>query len=153
MSAGLIIVLRPANEKRRYFVTTPLIGWLQTYDQPCVRKRRRLLIYTLWFCIISQLQKTLTRRFCVKKWPSTVLFIFSIVSTVRGTFSKPSLFTRSVIYILHYIHNTKPGDIVITGVLHECDSVPQHGQFDCLFNSLLGLTTKIHQSAVLLTLF
>ena len=29
--AGLILGLRPANERRRYFVTTSLIGWAQTY--------------------------------------------------------------------------------------------------------------------------
>ena len=28
--AGLIVGLRPANERRRYFVTTSLIGWSQT---------------------------------------------------------------------------------------------------------------------------
>ena len=27
---GLILGLRPANERRRYFVTTSLIGWAQT---------------------------------------------------------------------------------------------------------------------------
>ena len=27
---GLILDLRPANERRRYFVTTSLIGWAQT---------------------------------------------------------------------------------------------------------------------------
>ena len=27
---GLIIAKRPANERRRYFVTTSLIGWTQT---------------------------------------------------------------------------------------------------------------------------
>ena len=27
--AGLILGLRPANEKRRHFVTTSLIGWAQ----------------------------------------------------------------------------------------------------------------------------
>ena len=27
--AGLILCLRPANERRRYFVTTSLIGWAQ----------------------------------------------------------------------------------------------------------------------------
>ena len=26
---GLILGLRPANERRRYFVTTSLIGWVQ----------------------------------------------------------------------------------------------------------------------------
>ena len=27
--AGLILGLRPANERRRYFVATSLIGWVQ----------------------------------------------------------------------------------------------------------------------------
>ena len=27
--AGLILGLRPANERRRYFITTSLIGWAQ----------------------------------------------------------------------------------------------------------------------------
>ena len=31
----LIIGLRSANERRRYFVTTALIGWAQAYNQPC----------------------------------------------------------------------------------------------------------------------
>ena len=32
---GLILGLRPADERRRYFVTTSLIGWVQSYNQPC----------------------------------------------------------------------------------------------------------------------
>ena len=28
--AGLILGLRPANERRRYYVTQSLIGWVQT---------------------------------------------------------------------------------------------------------------------------
>ena len=28
--SGLILGLRPANERRRYFVTTSFIGWEQT---------------------------------------------------------------------------------------------------------------------------
>ena len=28
--SGLILGLRPANERRRYFVTTSPIGWVQT---------------------------------------------------------------------------------------------------------------------------
>ena len=28
-NAGLILGLRPANERRRYFVKTSLIGWVQ----------------------------------------------------------------------------------------------------------------------------
>ena len=30
---GLILGLRPANERRRYKVTPSLIGWAQAYDQ------------------------------------------------------------------------------------------------------------------------
>ena len=32
---GLILGLRPANERRRYFVTASLIGWAQTYTPAC----------------------------------------------------------------------------------------------------------------------
>ena len=32
---GLILGLQPANERRCYFVTTSLIGWVQTYNHPC----------------------------------------------------------------------------------------------------------------------
>ena len=31
---GPILGLHPANERRRYFVTTSLIGWAQTWHQP-----------------------------------------------------------------------------------------------------------------------
>ena len=32
----LIPGLHPANERRRYFVKTPLISWVQTKNQPCI---------------------------------------------------------------------------------------------------------------------
>ena len=32
--AGLILGLCPANRRQRYFVTTSLIGWVQTWNQP-----------------------------------------------------------------------------------------------------------------------
>ena len=34
-TSGLILGFRPANERRRYFVTTPVFGWAQTWNQPC----------------------------------------------------------------------------------------------------------------------
>ena len=37
-SAGLILGLRPANERRRYKVTSSLIGWAQTWNQPWVSR-------------------------------------------------------------------------------------------------------------------
>ena len=33
---GLILGLCPPNERWRYFVTTSLIGWAQSYNQPCI---------------------------------------------------------------------------------------------------------------------
>ena len=33
---GLILCLRPANERRRNVVTMFLIGWVQAYNQPCI---------------------------------------------------------------------------------------------------------------------
>ena len=38
-SAGVILRLRPASERRRYFVTTSLIGWAQISDQPWICMR------------------------------------------------------------------------------------------------------------------
>ena len=35
MCTGLIVGLRPDNDRRRYFVTTYFIGWAQTQNQPC----------------------------------------------------------------------------------------------------------------------
>ena len=37
--AELILGLRLANERRRYFVTTSLIGWTQTWNQPVLYVR------------------------------------------------------------------------------------------------------------------
>ena len=36
---GLILGLCPANERRRYFVTPSLIGWVQALYQPCTVMR------------------------------------------------------------------------------------------------------------------
>ena len=38
---GLILGLRPANERRRYFVTTSLTGWVQPANE-----RRRYFVTT-----------------------------------------------------------------------------------------------------------
>ena len=32
----IILCLRPANERRRYNVTSPLIGWAHTQNDPCI---------------------------------------------------------------------------------------------------------------------
>ena len=33
--AGIILCMPPANERRRYIVTSPLIGWAHTQNNPC----------------------------------------------------------------------------------------------------------------------
>ena len=44
---GLILGLRPANERRRYFVMMSLIGWAQTWNQPWEMKHPRLNLISL----------------------------------------------------------------------------------------------------------
>ena len=34
-SPGIILCMRSANERRRYSVTTPVIGWADTQYDPC----------------------------------------------------------------------------------------------------------------------
>ena len=33
---GIILCMRPANERRRYIVTSSLIGWVHTQNDPCI---------------------------------------------------------------------------------------------------------------------
>ena len=44
--AGLILGLRSANERRRYFVTTSLIGWVEAYGLRPANERRRYFVTT-----------------------------------------------------------------------------------------------------------
>ena len=81
--------LRQSNERRRYKVTPSLIGWAQTYNQPCIYMERRSLywdgalatLYTpreafhwrlrtswlgiaeLWSCNSSYLSSRITTKF------------------------------------------------------------------------------------------
>ena len=52
-TSGLILGLCPANERRRYFVTTSLIGWAQTLNQPWIAK-----LYAIHRCNWSCYKKT-----------------------------------------------------------------------------------------------
>ena len=45
---GLIPGLRPASERRRYFVTTSLIGWSQAWNQPWWRCKPVNLTLSAW---------------------------------------------------------------------------------------------------------
>ena len=40
-NSGIILGLRPANERRRYFVTTSLIGWAQLSISPAIGSKYR----------------------------------------------------------------------------------------------------------------
>ena len=46
---GMILSWRPANERRRYFVTTSLIGWAPTYNQPWIHGMNKGYI-SIWIC-------------------------------------------------------------------------------------------------------
>ena len=46
-NTGPILGLRPANERRCYIVTTSLIGWPQTYNQPCNIDKRDQSLFSL----------------------------------------------------------------------------------------------------------
>ena len=59
--AGLIVGLRPANERRLYFVTTYLIGWVQAYNQPYIRIPIPRFAYELSHGIVI--------RQCSNTWP------------------------------------------------------------------------------------
>ena len=52
---GLILGSRPANERRRYFVTMSLIGWAQAWNQPwgCVHPQK-LMILVFRFMRLSE---------------------------------------------------------------------------------------------------
>ena len=50
--------LRPANERRRYFVTTSLIGWAQTKNQPCYA-------HVCWLCYILVISMAQWKQDCV----------------------------------------------------------------------------------------
>ena len=34
--SGIILYMRPANERRRYILTSSLIGWAHTQNDPCL---------------------------------------------------------------------------------------------------------------------
>ena len=50
-SSGLILDLCPANKRRRYKVTPSLIGWAQTWNQPCIIWRRPRMESSLPCCL------------------------------------------------------------------------------------------------------
>ena len=56
--SGLILGLRLANERRRYFVTPYPIGWVQTYNQPyCYRSKNNIDFIRFWRMSIKNFLK------------------------------------------------------------------------------------------------
>ena len=39
ISPGIILCMHPANERRRYIVTSSLIGWVHTQNDPCIPEK------------------------------------------------------------------------------------------------------------------
>ena len=75
---ALILGLRPANEKRRYFVTTSLIGWAQTWNQPCYHTGRKNNSHAL-----SQQQKRsrMWEKYCISGCIMDIDWLIHLVST------------------------------------------------------------------------
>ena len=54
---GIKLCMRPANERRRYIVTSSLIGWVHTQNDPCTQ-----IINAIWSAQIF------LGRFCTLPW-------------------------------------------------------------------------------------
>ena len=55
-SAGVILGLRPANERRRYKVTPSLIGWAQTKNQPFIIRLKKMDTITIGVVSIQEVR-------------------------------------------------------------------------------------------------
>ena len=60
--AGLILGLRPANERRRYFVTTSLIGWAQAIPEARVPHTPSQLMRGWSWCRVASVVRSLWRN-------------------------------------------------------------------------------------------
>ena len=81
-NTGLILCLRPANERRRYKVTPSLIGWAQTNNQPCnvsvLDAVKTVFYHTTFRCMVWPLYEynecsscvyaDVTFHLCIRSW-------------------------------------------------------------------------------------
>ena len=99
--SGLILGLCPANERWHYFVTTPLIGWVQAYNQPWLCCIETCSFWGWQWAVFApacstrhqhyvQLKKcTLHALLClVVVWYRLVLYIYCKISNIRRTKSQ-----------------------------------------------------------------
>ena len=79
----LILGLRPANERLRYFVTTSLIGWAQTQNHPCMLT----LIMSTWSRVYSSHVPTSTTD-AISIWRNDMkckyISMFAIIMSTRS---------------------------------------------------------------------
>ena len=66
---GLTPGLHPANERRRYFVTTAPIGWVQAYNQPWNSRAFSTGVSTVW--ALSILNRA-DSRFVPSQWETSL---------------------------------------------------------------------------------
>ena len=61
--SGIILCMRPANERRRYIVTSSLIGWAHTQNDPCDIKNPYTgkTVFLYWDC-------SLEIKACLDSW-------------------------------------------------------------------------------------
>ena len=94
MGPGLVLGMRPANERWRYFVTTSLTGWAQTQNQA-------------WgLCIISWLisLRTITRIFALH--PITIKLVTWFISHFRARSWNDVMFSMFPIFLWDKLHIT-----------------------------------------------
>ena len=96
MFTGLILGLRPANERRRCFVTTPLIGLAQTQNQHCDHIQLMSWSYLEW--IGNLFHTAWSRR--INDWYS-FLFLYTSWMIWTGFF-----FKKNFKYIYFNVINT-----------------------------------------------
>ena len=75
----LFVRLHTANERRCYFVTPPLNGWLQTYKQLCICKH-----YRPAFCTMCRYQMCF-RKLTIQKvtWKKNRLIFYSTIFKIK----------------------------------------------------------------------
>ena len=113
ITPGIILHIRPANERRRYNVTSSLIGWAHTQNEPnhwCLYTERQLpRFYFAWFGPVTVYP---TRQYCYNKrccFVDSVVLLLYIASIWIHCFSCSVLFHRFRTWrmCMNYIHGKR----------------------------------------------
>ena len=87
MQPGLILGLCPANERRRYKVTPSLIGWAQTWNQPCATHLHPSLRRSRYPCYLTPKFVIMPKIVNMDRWtfkPHLIIYILCTWS-IRST--------------------------------------------------------------------